>query len=113
MNPSSAPQFTPPQSVTEPQAAPASKRQFIWGLVCLLGPTALIVVSILIYALVNFIATSSTPAPTSAELFTQPSPVTTVMNVILFIVGGISVIAWLPGVIIGIILLATRKKHHA
>ena len=92
-----------------------SKKQLIWGLVCLLGPTALIIIAILLYAIVNFIAASTatpvtTDITTDTGLFNDPSPVQMITNIILYVVGVVGTLAWLPGLIAGIILLATRKK---
>jgi len=87
-----------------------SKTQLTWALICLIGPTALIIISILLYAIVNFIVGSTAqPSPSDADLFVQQSPVHTISNIVLFVVGAISVATWLPGIIVGIILLATRK----
>lgn len=95
-------------------AVRASKRRLIWGLVWLIGPTALLIVTILLYAIGNFIAGSAAPSPSdSAELFSQPSIGTRIINILLFLVGGVTVLTWLPGIIIGIVLLTTRKKPHA
>jgi hypothetical protein len=95
---------------TSVQTTSKSKQQLLWGLVCLIGPTALIVISVLLYAIVNFVAGSTTQTgPSDTELFAQPSPVHTISNVVLFVIGAISVATWLPGIIVGIILLATRK----
>ncbi len=88
-----------------------SKKQLIWALVCLIGPTALIVVSVLFYAIFNFIFASTTPTPTGEEelLGAAQSPIQTISNIALFLVGALAVITWLPGIVIGIILLANRK----
>lgn len=108
-----APQFTPAQPAPVQTGAPAPARRdskLVWGLVCLIGPTALIVISILLYALVSFVTASTASPQASGELFNQPPVGVTIANVVLFIIGALSVITWLPGVIVGIILLATRKK---
>lgn len=88
------------------QPASKNKKQLIWGLVCLLGPTALIVISLLLYATLNFIFGATA---TNGDLFGEQSPAKTIFNVVLFLIGAVSVITWLPGLIAGIILLATRK----
>lgn len=90
--------------------AKANKQKLIWGLVCLIGPTALLIVAFLLYAVINFITAATAPAPTGDELFAEPSPAHAIGNIILFLAGAISVITWLPGIIGGIILLSTRKK---
>ena len=91
----------------------ANKLKTTWGIICQVAPTALVIVSILAYAILNFIAGSQeTTQLASDSLFaeTGPSPLRTIGNVLLFLVGAIAVMTWLPGIIIGIILLATRRK---
>lgn len=88
----------------------SNKLKLVWGLICLLGPTAIIILAIFVYAMVNFISGSMSNPNSSDELFGNTSPIHSVMNVVLFLVGGLSVVVWFPGIIIGIILLATRKK---
>lgn len=101
------PQYRPPQPTTHTTVSQAkSKKQFVWALICLLGPTALIIVSVLLYAIVNFITASV--AGTDTQGFND-SPVRTISNVILFLIGAVSTLTWLPGIIVGIVLLATRK----
>lgn len=98
------------QPVQPVSSAPKSKKQLVWALVCLIGPTALIVISILAYAIVNFISGSTVEtSPSGEELFGETSPVKVIFNVILFVLGALSVATWLPGIIVGIILLAKRK----
>lgn len=92
-----------PQKV-EASARDASKksRNKLWGLVLLIGPSALLILAILLYALTNLMMNSQ---PETGDLFPQPTPLSTFTNIFLFLVGGLSVITWLPGIIIGIILL--------
>src|SRR5690349_15524065 len=73
------------------------------GLFFLLGPTILIVVAIALSAIANLTAGSA--QPTDANLFGETSPLTSALNVIVFLVGGVAALAWLPGIVIGIILL--------
>ncbi|HMH70325.1 MAG TPA: hypothetical protein VK502_02910 [Candidatus Saccharimonadales bacterium] len=77
------------------------------ALILLIGPTALLIVAILGSAIANVLAGSPEPDP-STGLFAE-NPVKVVTNVILFLVGTITVITWLPGIIIGIVLLAKKK----
>ena len=112
------PTYQPPQPINDLESTRrANKKLLIWGLVCLVGPTALFVISIVLYAIVHVILSANAPvsAPSSvdtpAPLFTDaPSPITTITNIVLFLIGTIGTIAWLPGIIVGIILLAKRKK---
>jgi hypothetical protein len=101
-----APAHQPAGATQSPQR---NTRKFaaIWLLV---GPTALIVFSITAYAVANLIFNNSVNIENnSAELFGQQPVVATIINIILFITGLLGVIAWLPGIIIGIVLLATKK----
>ena len=91
----------------------ANKLKTTWGIICLVAPTALVIVSILAYAILNFIAGSQeTTQLASDSLFaeTGPSPLRTIGNVLLFLVGAIAVMTWLPGIIIGIVLLSQRQR---
>lgn len=104
-----------------------NRRKLVWGLVCLIGPTALIIVALLGYAVANFVfSTGAGPSisdcptvdgivqgancmPEDTLFNEEPSPIKTILNIVLFLVGVISILTWLPGIIVGIILLATRK----
>lgn len=102
-----------PQSTPAVQSAEAirksNKRKLIWALICLIGPTALIVISLIAYALVNFLTMSTVGV--SDEGFGVTSPFHTIVNVLLFLAGAVAVATWLPGIIGGIILLATRNRN--
>lgn len=95
-----------PTTINEEQRK--NKLKLIWGLICLIGPSALFLVAILLYAVTSFVTSSVTPAD-SSDLLSNTSN-NTVINIILFLFGAISVATWLPGIIVGIVLLATRKK---
>lgn len=105
ISPPQVPTYAPPTAPSE-EAKPKSHTKL--ALVLLIGPTALFIVTIICYAVMNLII-GSPETNTAGELFNEPSPVKTVLNVLLFLVGTISILAWLPGVIIGIILLAKKK----
>lgn len=93
-----------------PATAPTKNKRKILALWLLIGPTALIIGSIILYAIVNFILASTMTAPAEGETFGPQSPIQSILNIILFLVGAISVVTWLPGIIAGIILLTTQKK---
>jgi hypothetical protein len=63
----------------------------------LISPTALIVISILGFALMNWVYSGETGGIVAANIF-------------LWLVGVVGVVAWLPGLVIGIVLLATQAK---
>jgi heme/copper-type cytochrome/quinol oxidase subunit 2 len=110
--PTEQPDFVPaqPAATTTPvdTVAASNRKRTVLALWLMIGPTALIVVSILLYAVANFIMAQTMPQ--SDAMFAESSVGETIVNVILFIIGAVSVITWLPGLIIGIILLATKKK---
>ena len=102
-----------PAAVNTATIQKTNKLKTTWGIICLVAPTALVVVSIIAYAILNFIAGSQEAAQVASDsLFAEagPSPLHTIGNVLLFLVGAIAVMTWLPGIIIGIILLATRTR---
>ena len=109
MQPSQQPYVSvPPEQISytpEQQAAirRSNKLKLTWGLICLIAPTALIIFSIIIYAIFNFVFSSLD----SASGASSPNAI---VNILLFLVGGLAVLTWLPGIIVGIILLATRKS---
>jgi len=77
----------------------------------LIGPSALLVMAFLGYALLNLIAGSAVePSATQDELFGQEPTWKPFVNILLFLAGLVTILTWLPGIIVGIILLSTRKK---
>lgn len=90
-----------PINPTDPKRT--NKLKLVWGLICLIGPSALFIASLLLYAGVNLLLGSAGSGQ---------STVSVIVNVSLYIVGLLAVLTWLPGIVIGIILLATRKKVH-
>jgi len=111
-----SPQTDQPAFVPTQPAAPtpttevvkSNRKRTIAALWLMIGPTALIVISIIAYAVVNFLTLQA--APETDAMFGEQPVGMTIMNIILFLVGAISVITWLPGLIIGIVLLATKKR---
>ena len=112
MQPSQQPYVpVPPEQISytpEQQAAirRSNKLKLTWGLICLIAPTALIIFSIIIYAIFNFVFSSLD----SSSGGSYGSTSDTIVNVLLFLMSSLAVLTWLPGIIVGIILLATRKS---
>lgn len=75
----------------------------------LIAPSAVIILDLILYALANWIFTATSPAP-SSELFAPQTGASVITNTLLFFFGLIGILAWLPGIIIGIVLLASPKK---
>jgi len=115
-----------------------SKRTRI-ALLLLIGPTALFIAVLALFSVVNLanantgsvadcdptlstsqpaetpdslFGESATAVPGQCELFDETTPLETAANVILYIGGAVSFLTWLPGLIIGIVLLATRPKTN-
>jgi hypothetical protein len=97
-------------TATPPEAPKRRNGRKIAGITLLVAPTALIVVTVIIYALMNF-AFANNSSPSDGELFGSQSPLTTSLNVLLFLTGALGVLTWLPALIIGIVLLATQRKQ--
>ena len=115
-NQQSSTPYPPAQATYTPEQIAAIRRsnklKLRWGLICLIAPTALLIASILIFAIANFVFSSVAPA---SDVFGSSQPVdlsasSPIVNIALFLISGISVLTWLPGIIAGIILLATRTK---
>ncbi len=122
-----------PQPVDSESIRKSNKQKLVWGLICLLGPTALLVVSLLLYAIINFIFAATSPVvpancpPSGADSIMMGAcatenidqtgatgaqgPLKVILNVTLFLVGAVATLTWLPGIIGGIILLATRTRN--
>ncbi len=97
----------------------------------IIGPALGLVLSIFIYAIVNFIFSGVTAEPTStsdmslsdgasiaqgvdssADLYGDSSMVRTISNVLLFLLGSVSVLAFVPCLVFGIIILNRRRNSQ-
>jgi hypothetical protein len=67
----------------------------------LIGPTGLLITTFVLYALVNWLLDSAGLLNSNALAVT--------LNIILFLIGVLAVVAWLPGIVAGIVLLASKK----
>jgi len=72
----------------------------------LIGPTVLFIMAILLGLLSHFVPEIP---PTNGELFGQTPAIVKVANIFAFLFGAIAFLTWLPGIVIGIIIL-TKKK---
>ena len=103
MEPTTLP--TEPTQLAQPVQPAQPARPIVTGrtkaaLWLMIGPTALLVATFMLFALTNWVV----------SYFATVGIATTIINVLLFVAGVISILTWLPGLIIGIILLATAKK---
>lgn len=84
------------------------KKLLFWGVFCLVAPSVLFILGIIL-GLVSSIALSNTAAvEVEGELFASHSS-QPIINSIIFLLGALSVLTWLPGIIIGVILLVKRQ----
>lgn len=83
----------------------------------IIGPALGIVLSTVLYAIVNFISVGFLPDGTSSQSFSGGAGVfITISNILLFLLGAVSVLALVPCLIIGIIVLNRRRdpqQHEA
>lgn len=102
----------PPQPIDPPYVQPLvaespkkSKKRL--ALILIIGPTALFIVAIILGVLSNLLFNAQM---SEGDLFGQTPVGKTIFNLFTFIFSGIAVLAWLPGLIIGIILLVKQSK---
>lgn len=95
-----------PEQITQIRAS--NKQKFTWGMICLIAPTALLFITIVCYAVINFVAESAAPSGNAIEA--TPSNAQTIVNIIMFLIGAVATLTWLPGIIVGIVLLSKRQR---
>ncbi len=91
MNPEQTPSLSPSTSSNNPGRR---KKIALW---LLIGPSALFVGTLILYPVTNV-------------LFPASSVIKATINIILYLAGVVTILTWLPGIIIGTILLATKKS---
>lgn len=104
MNPQQAPSNSVHQA-TQPDEH-TRRKLLVWGLVCLIVPSVLFIIALLLAAISNLAFSNAVPA--GDDLFLT-SPAQTAMNILVFALGAMSILTWLPGIIVGIILLVKRQ----
>lgn len=104
------PATLPPQPPVKPPASTKMTGRTKLALWLMIGPTALFIGAFLLLIIGNFIVSATATPAAAGELIATRSPVTTILNIFVFLAGAITVLTWLPGLITGIILLATAKK---
>lgn len=102
--PPQMPEAAPQSPVVPPQQpTPQKSHRKTVGIWLIIGPTLLIILPLILGLTLGL-------AGGSDNLFGDVSVIAVIINVILFVSGAIGVLAWLPCLIIGIVLLATQKK---
>lgn len=86
------------------------------ALFLILGPGLGIIGAILLYAIINFIISSfsggDVSGAQSSELYGDNNIFKTIANVLLFLIGAVSVASFFPCLIVGIILLSRRNRDE-
>ena len=100
--PPTGPQYVSP---TTPVAPKKSRKKL--ALLLIIGPTALLILAIIITAFSNLLFNTQV---NEGELFEQVPVGKTILNIFTFLFGAVAILTWLPGLIIGIILLAKQSK---
>jgi hypothetical protein len=104
-----APQYQTQQATPQPvQPAKKSNRTKL-ALWLMIGPTALFIVTFMLFIIVSIVSALLVSGSTS---FGTTSAIQSAANILLYLAGGISIIAWLPAMITGIVLLATRPQTN-
>jgi hypothetical protein len=99
--------ITPQQTTFQPavQEMPRKSHKKL-ALSLLIAPTALFILSLIL----GIVAAQIGSAPAQdGDLFGEASPAKQILNIIALLSAGVSFLTWLPGLIIGIILLAKKK----
>lgn len=120
MNPSDLPaqpaahnEQTPAAPAVAQPASPELQKQrshrTTLALWLMIGPTALLMLAFIARLAVNFFLSDALITETEGRLFGEPTAVSIATNIILWLANIIGFIAWLPGLIVGIVLLATKK----
>ena len=91
----------------------------------IVAPALGFILSTILYAIINFIVASSIPEPApsisegagiaqgvdaSSDLYGETPVFQTIANIVLFLLGSISMLAFVPCLVIGIIILNRRRS---
>lgn len=82
------------------------KKLLFWGVFCLVAPSVLFILGIILGLISNIMLSQATPV--EGELFAS-NPGQSIINIFIFLIGAVTILTWLPGIIIGIILLVKRQ----
>lgn len=96
------------------QATPApvepQKHGHRLAIILMAWPACSMVLVIALYALVNYLSATLTPAPVAGQLPNSAPPVVATLNIVLFLIGGLTVVIGPISFITGFILLIVRMN---
>ncbi len=107
-----------PIETSHPVQTKLSKRTKV-ALWLMIGPTALIIVSLMAHAIINIVMGVVPPDQDPSQnpnlfISSETTVASMILSALFSLIGVVSFLAWLPGLITGIVLLATKKPtHHA
>jgi ABC-type sugar transport system permease subunit len=91
-----------------------NKKSMKLPLFLIIGPSLGVVGAIILYAIINFVVSSFAAGDVNAtqggDLFGDNGIFKTIANVLLFLLGALSILSFFPCLIIGIILLSKRRS---
>lgn len=77
----------------------------------MIGPALSVIAAIILYAVINFAITSTSPESTNQQdLFGETSMFKTITNILLFLLSSIGMLAFIPCLIAGIVILHRRRN---
>jgi hypothetical protein len=97
-----------PQTIQPVVVGPPKKSHKKLALLLLIAPTTLFIFAILLMALSNLFF--SVQMSETGDLFGQTPVGKTILNILIFLFSAIAFISWLPGLVIGIVLLVKQSK---
>lgn len=109
-----APDYHPPVTTSNEAVSSSTAPSIKLLVILMVWPVVAFVLTVGLYALTAYIVdTMVQPAQDQAQLFTSDShPVWQIgINVVLFLVGALSVVAGPPSFIVGLVLLIMRKSN--
>ncbi|MFZ1250756.1 MAG: hypothetical protein WAR37_04900 [Candidatus Microsaccharimonas sp.] len=95
------------------QAEPAKKKipsRTKKALILILAPTLMIIISFICFALINLVFNQTFWMKPDGEPVAETLLFVTILNIIFFTIGVVGIISWLPGIVIGGILLAKKPS---
>jgi hypothetical protein len=100
------PEQQPPYQPVNGEPAVAPKKSLKWPIILMVWPSASLVLSILLYAIVNaVIASAADPA-----MFGSSNPARIILNIVIFITGGLALTAGPISFVVGLVLFIQRKS---
>ena len=97
----------PPEKLTHRKKLAKRTNAALW---LLIGPTVVGALVFIAFAIINLIFNPTFWPTPDTESFADTPLILTAINILLFTLGSISIIAWLPGIIVGALLLIKRPK---